>query len=129
MEWLLSSLHKKAYGDWVGNPQGMSPDPARCCEAVWRAERFARESQCGRARGYGPEKAYCKQHDPEAVAAREKAASDRYNAQWENRRLEIGGKYFFAALCKIADGDNDPRATAAVAIAGFKRPPSTQGGE
>jgi hypothetical protein len=77
--------------------------------------------QCARPRGYGPEKAYCKQHSPEAAAAREKVAKERYEKEMANWRLQLAGPRFFAALCKIADGDNNPRETALDAIKGYRK--------
>lgn len=121
-EWTLSSFHEKKYGDWAGNPVGIKPDPERCCESIWTKERWSRHQQCGRRRGFGPEKAYCKQHDPDAVAARKAVAEEKYQKEHERDQIKWSAQRLFAALCKIADGDNDPRATAAEAIKGLKRP-------
>lgn len=118
-EWTLSSLHQKAYGQWAGNERGIPADPARCCEEVY--DRFVKFHQCTRPRGHGPEKAFCKQHTPDAKAARAKAADEKFQKEMEKKRIGWDGPKFFAALCKIADGDNDPRQTALDAIKDYRK--------
>ncbi|TMN46124.1 hypothetical protein, partial [Pseudoalteromonas piscicida] len=61
--------------------------------------------------------AYCKLHDPEAVALRQKETRTREDARYRKMRLEWAGPRFFEVLKQIADGHNDPRALAAEAIA------------
>jgi hypothetical protein len=118
-EWTLSTLHRKAYGHNIKHP----PVADRCCEDVTTYHgRWPHHKQCSRPRGYGPEKAYCKQHDPDVVAARQKAVDERQEVEWQKKRIEWAGPRLFAALCKITDGDNDPRTTALAAIKGLKRP-------
>jgi hypothetical protein len=72
--------------------------------------------QCYNGRGYGPEEAYCKIHDPAKVEARRKASSERGEREFQDMRITLAAPAFFAALCKIADGANDPRQVAADAI-------------
>jgi len=120
-EWTLSSLHSKKYGDWAGNPRGTPADPSRCCERAGGYGRGEIPHQCSKKRGYGPEKAYCKQHDPASVKARRDAEAARYEKHMAGRRLEWAGPRLFAALCKIADGDNNPRETAAEAIKDMRK--------
>lgn len=120
-EWTLSNHHAKAYGRWPTNPQGTPPDPARCCDQVLSYRGLPH--QCTRPRGHGPEQAYCKQHSPEAVAARDKAAKERYEKEMADWRLKLAGPRFFAALCKIADGNKNPRETALEAIKGYRKEP------
>lgn len=119
-EWTLSSFHHKAYGQWGGNPRGTRPDPARCAESVTPNERGPIPHQCYRKRGYGPEQAYCSVHDPERVAKKRAERDAREREAMAKRRIEWEGHRMFAALCQIADGDNDPRAIAAKAIEGLR---------
>jgi hypothetical protein len=81
---------------------------------------FGRERQCSRK---AARDGYCKQHHPEAEKIRNQAASDRF--QKEARRYAMGfyGESFMAALVKIRDGDNDPRATALAALEQCKYAP------
>jgi hypothetical protein len=105
-----NSLYKESYGAWAGNREGRKPNLTLCCEAVWiREGNWSRESQCTRKRGFGPDLAYCKQHDPAAVEARKKAATAKYNEQHNRERYSWHGRSFFDALQKIADGHNDAR--------------------
>lgn len=112
-------LYPEKYGAWAGYPQGHAPDYARCCEEVWSKDRWSRASQCGRKRGHGPDSAYCRQHDPEAAAKRQREAAERGAAKWRTRLLEIYGKTFYDALVKIASGHNDARGLAQEALDKF----------
>lgn len=114
-------FYLKSYGAWAGDLKGRAPDYTCCCESVWSRGRWSRSYQCQRKRGFGPDKAYCKQHDPEVAKARKDAADARSNAKWQARRLEIYGKTFFDALKKIADGHNDARGLAQEVIDTFNK--------
>lgn len=115
-------LYKTKYGGWGGNPEGHKPDFARCCEEVGRnIGRWTSFGQCTRKRGYGPDKAYCKQHDPEAVRARRKALDAKYNEQHNKDRYRRYGPTFYNALKKIADGHNDARGLAKETLDEFHR--------
>lgn len=114
----VNGHYKARYGQWAGNPNGHLPDFDRCCENL--RDRYQPGGyQCTRKRGYGPDGAYCKQHDPAAVAEREAKSKKKYDEQWHRRRLELGGRRFYEALRKIADGHNDPRALAQETIAPY----------
>lgn len=114
--------YRERYGAWAGNPQGRAPDLTRCCEEVTTyVGRFPQHHQCGRKRGYGPDKAYCKQHDPEAVKARREASEAKYNAEFNKRRYQWHGRKFFDVLKIIADGHNDPRTLARETIDEFMK--------
>jgi len=71
---------ERRYNAWAGNPAGIPEDPARCIEEVSPNERggFVHRHQCNRKRGHGPDGLYCKQHSPEAHAARKAAGDARY---------------------------------------------------
>jgi len=70
----------RRYGRWAGNPKGMIERPERCIEQVWGNGRGAMASQCSRPRGHGPDGLWCKQHTPDAKAARAKKQDERYRA-------------------------------------------------
>lgn len=108
-----NKLYPNRYGAWAGNPEGAAPDFTHCCEEVtFYIGRWPKNKQCDRKRGYGPDQAYCKQHDPAAVEKRRGAADARYRDAQNKRRYELYGRTFFDALKKIADGHNDPRTLA-----------------
>lgn len=92
-------------------------DPTKCKAGVTDNDRTAYYHQCRKKAGRD---GWCAAHHPDAVAARRQASSDRFDAQ--TRKLALGwyGERFLAALCKIRDGDNDPRATAREALDGVK---------
>lgn len=115
-----SSLYKSTYGAWAGRPDGHKPDYSRCCEEVGRdMGRWTSFGQCTRARGHGPDKAYCKQHDPDvAKARREKVAADQ-KAKYYADMKRAHGPSFLATLRKIADGHNDPRTLATEIVEAF----------
>lgn len=113
-----STLYKSNYGTMGFSKR---PDYKLCCEQVISYEtNWPRLHQCQRKRGFGPEQAYCKQHDPEAVKARQAANDKRANESWNKRRYEFSGKRFFDVLQQIADGHNDARGLAQETIAKFK---------
>jgi hypothetical protein len=125
MTYELSSFHSKYYGASY-SPQ--KPDAERCCEGIygdWRSH------QCKRKRGYGPEEAYCKTHDPVAVKAKNDAQSAKWAAEWAEaeakRKLASNAQNFLDSLRLIADGHNDPRSLAIEAIKDFPTP--TMGNE
>lgn len=119
----VTSLHQERYNS-LGGRSGSPADPSRCCVEVSDRQRWISYSQCARKRGYGPEGAYCKQHDPSAVKKRnderEAAYAEeraRQNKAWELQRLAPSMK---ATLESIRDGANDVRGLAAAVLAQFK---------
>jgi len=114
-----SSRYKQHYGD---NFAKRPPDYTRCCEEVTHyIGNWSHWDQCARKRGHGPDGAYCKQHDPEVVAKRNRETREREDARYQKLRLELAGPRFFAILEKIASGHNDPRTLAKEAIAPYRR--------
>lgn len=102
----------RRYNKWAGNPSGHEEDTSRCVMSVTPNERggFAHSHQCNRKRGHGPDKLYCKQHDPAETKAR---WDKKLNcAQRPNRLIAA----YREALEKIAAGHNDPRTLAAEAL-------------
>lgn len=114
------SHYPKSYGAWAGDPKGHEPDFTRCCVGVWSKERWSREGQCARKNGFGPDGAYCKQHDPAVKKAREDEARARWTKKWNAERYQWHGRTFFDALVKIADGHNDARGVAQEVIKEFR---------
>lgn len=112
--------YKEKYGNWAGNPAGRAPDFKRCCEEVWSKERFSISSQCRKPRGYGPEKAYCKIHDPDYVKEKSIKQRQEYIERVNKERYKWHGREFFNALEIIANGHNDPRTLATEVIKKFK---------
>lgn len=108
---MINTRYPKSYGAWAGNTRGNAPDFNRCCESVSDARIF-HHYQCSRKRGHGPDQAYCKTHDPEAVAAREKKSHDEYVIKHNKERYRWNGPAFYAALKQIAEGHNDARGLA-----------------
>lgn len=113
---MTNSLYLDKYRAWAGDPMGRKPDFARCCKSVTGFPSHF-QSQCSRKRGHGPDKAYCKQHDPDVTKKREADAAARSQAKWQERLYEIYGKSFYDALKKIAGGHNDARGLALKMIA------------
>lgn len=89
-------------------------DPAKCCKGVWSGGRASMQSQCSRKPGFGPDGLYCKQHDPEAVERRRKAASDKY----EREAAAWMRPYTCAQACAgMADPEKEVAALKACAVA------------
>jgi hypothetical protein len=81
-------------------------DVTRCAVSVSGRERWPSAHQCHRKRGYGPDKLYCKQHDPAVEQARRAQADKRWDDKRKaesrpRRRLELAIK----ALEQIASGE------------------------
>lgn len=72
----LKDHYPKSYGAWAGNEAGRKPDFTRCCESVASGRGSWHSSQCSKPNGHGPDGAYCKIHDPEAVKARQEKSSE-----------------------------------------------------
>lgn len=121
----LKSHYAAAYGQWAGNQRGSSPDYDLCC-ATCHDKYHPGGYQCTRKRGYGPDDAFCKQHDPAAQAERDRVARAKYDAERRRESIRWAGASFLAALSKIADGHNDPRALAAEVIAPYRNPPNAE---
>ena len=110
----------EVYRPAINPTPGISSRPLngeQCQAGVWSKDRWAEYYQCQRK----PAKdGWCKQHHPEAEAVRKAAADTKYNAETRKWLMGAYGERMMAALIKIRDGDNDPRATAADALAGIK---------
>ena len=75
--------------------------------------------QCRRKPGHGPEKLYCKQHDPAEVEKREYKRQKKWDKEWENKRMEFSGKRFYDVLKTISDGHNNARLLAKETLENF----------
>lgn len=107
----LKAHYPKAYGMWAGLPNGHKPDYTRCCHGVQGPNSWYTETQCTLRNGNGPDGAYCKVHDPAAVANREQASKDRYTKKRRDENLLFTRK-ILRVLKAIEAGHNDPRALA-----------------
>lgn len=74
----LAQARKYRYNTWGGNPLGNQYREGYCAENVHDGGRGGMFHQCTRKATTGPSKLFCGQHNPAAVAAREKARADRY---------------------------------------------------
>lgn len=93
-------------------------DPSRCKAGVWDSQSsWPRYDQCQRKAG---QDGWCKQHHPDAVAERAKASDAKYKASMRKAAMGFYGERMMRALIKIRDGDNDPRTTAAEALANIE---------
>jgi len=108
-------------GRWPTGSSKAELDPTRCKASVREQGMWPRFYQCKRKATLD---GWCKQHHPDAQAARDKAAMDKHHAGQRKRAMGYYGETFMAALIKIRDGDNDPRQTAAAALAGCKYTPT-----
>lgn len=114
--------YKAKYGGWAGNEHGRVADLTRCCVEVTRYENgWPRNHQCNRKRGHGPDGEYCKQHDPAAVAERNRASHEKHDAAWQIRRKEIAGPRMFKIIEQIANGHNDACSLAREFLEGFRK--------
>jgi hypothetical protein len=116
---MKNDLYPKTYGSWGGNPTGYRPDYKLCCEQI-SIDTWHR-GQCSRKRGFGPDEAYCKQHDPEVIAARQKKSELEYNKKMNQAKYGWEGHRFYDVLEKIANGHNDARGLATETIENFKK--------
>lgn len=115
---LENRLYKPDYG--YGLHGVKKPDYSLCCVEVCRPQGgWTYFGQCAKKRGYGPDGAYCKTHDPATVAARQEKANASYKAKSNAERYSWHGRAFYNALKQIAEGHNDARGYAAEVIAKF----------
>lgn len=116
-----NSAYKKNYGR-----VGRGPDFERCAKSVWH-DHSRSSHQCSRKRGHGPGEAYCKQHDPVAIKAKEDARRAEWDRKAERRRVQRaralmqtdGYAKAVEFMQLISEGHNDPRALAAEWLADF----------
>ncbi len=101
-----------SWQELVGRDSGVNRE--QCKEKVWRDWQH---SCCMRA---AVKDGYCRQHHPDAVLARRKAADKKYDAQRRMRALAIRAPFFRQALQKIADGAEDSQQIALEALKGVK---------
>jgi hypothetical protein len=109
--------------------QKFQPDYTRCCEQVHGTSRADGIYQCRRKNGFGPNGAYCKQHDPDAVKAKAAARQAEYDAKGAREIARWKATAALEpALRQIAAGHNDPRSLAESVIAALdaaRRPTPT----
>jgi hypothetical protein len=97
------------------------PDYARCAASVADGGRMVTSIQCSRKNGHGPEGAWCKQHDPQAIAAKRKSELAARKKAWDNASRKAA---FIAeaqdAIRAIAEGHNDPMTLAREILARYE---------
>lgn len=114
---MTESHYRKEYGMNMGKS---GPDLTRCCVEVGRdMGRWTQFGQCANRRGFGPDKAYCKTHDPAVVEARKAKVHAQQTAKHNAHRYEWHGRTFYNALKQIAEGHNDSRGLAQSVIDTF----------
>ncbi len=91
-----AKAHK--YGAWAGDPKGSPYRPGYCVREV-NADKF-HFCQCGRLAKYGPEKQYCKQHDPETIKAKEEKERLEREKAWKKGEEDYKRRSALAALAK-----------------------------
>jgi hypothetical protein len=104
------------------------PDYARCAASVADGGRMVTSSQCRRKNGHGPEGAWCKQHDPQASAAKKQASAAKKaarHAAWKRELDQKARDVEFASESKnairaIAEGHNDPMTLAREILARYE---------
>ena len=110
----MAEIYTPSKHSYQGSTAPLAPD--RCKAGVYPQERWSRTHQCTRK----PVKdGWCRTHHPDAEAERKAAASAKYEAEMRRHAMGWHGERMMAALIKIRDGDNDPRTTAAEALAGI----------
>lgn len=112
---------------------------ANCRESCWTRESWNHTYQCTRKAivfrcvdGYEGELGFCRQHDPVAVAAKNKARNDAWHAKWaaadaaheRDKQIKVAAEAARVALERIAAGHNDPRSLAAEVLALY--PPGSE---
>ena len=107
------TLYRANYGrGYLNNP----PDYSKCCGSVSNGSFGSK--QCSRAAGHGPHGAYCKQHDPEAVAKKREDQSAKWRAEHSAQaRQSAFMRDCQDAIRQIAAGHNDPAGLAREIIA------------
>lgn len=103
-----------------------SLNPARCKAMIADRQIWSLRYQCHRA---PVRDGFCKQHHPDAEAARRAKSHARWEERYaeDQRRRALAGfgahaSSLYAALKAIADGHNDPRTVAREAIEGIDPP-------
>lgn len=101
-------------------------DPTRCKATVVDRQIWSLSYQCRRAH---VRDGFCKQHHPDAEAARRAKSHARWQEQfaadqkrWSAVEFGAHAAKLYAALKAIADGHNDPRTLAREAIEGIDPP-------
>jgi hypothetical protein len=115
-----SKCYQESYGNWSGNPDGRPANHSLCCKSVYAKGKII-SHQCRKARGFGPDRAYCKQHDPLAIEARRKITAEKWDAKFADERPKLHAAEFLNALRDIAAGHNDAKGLAQQVLAEFDK--------
>jgi hypothetical protein len=97
------------------------PDFARCADSVYSGSVWRGSKQCSRKNGHGPDGAFCKQHDPVALAAKRVEEDAAWKRELDQKHRESA---FIAeskdAIRAIAEGHNDPMTLAREILARYE---------
>jgi hypothetical protein len=97
------------------------PDFARCADSVYLGSVWHGSKQCSRKNGHGPDGAFCKQHDPVALAAKRVAEEAAWKREWDQKARESAfTSESKAAIRAIAEGHNDPMTLAREILARYE---------
>lgn len=102
---------KAQYREGYGIRGAQRPNYTRCAENVWERGRGFNAAQCSRKNGHGPHGAWCKQHDRDAIKARDDARRAKWDADKAAAKIQrdlIAER--LTIIQQIADGHNDARA-------------------
>ena len=113
---------KAHYRDSYGhNRYAAKPDFARCADRVYSSDAWSGTKQCSRKNGHGPDGAFCKQHDPVALAAKRVARDAAWRREWDQKARESAfTAESKAAIRAIAEGHNDPMTLAREILARYE---------
>ena len=84
----MSEYPRKAYGAWAGRSRGVPYNKQYCAYEVWGG-MGASHHQCSKPRGFGPDKIFCRIHDPVAIIMRRGAQT----ARWEQKTKRLNVPY------------------------------------
>jgi hypothetical protein len=108
---------RPAYGRYGG----VRPDFARCADTVSSGSIWHGSKQCSRKNGHGPDGAFCKQHDPQALAAKRVARDAAWRREWDQKaRKSAFTSESKNAIRAIAEGHNDPMTLAREILARYE---------
>ncbi|MFN7882814.1 MAG: hypothetical protein ACK5PF_07350 [bacterium] len=97
------------------------PDFARCADSVYSGDAWSGAKQCSRKNGHGPDGAFCKQHDPVALAAKQVARFAAWKRESDQKAREIVfTSESKTAIRAIAEGHNDPMTLAREILARYE---------
>lgn len=86
---------------------GMAEDKTKCQEEVSDGGRWLSYHQCRKPRGFGPEKQFCKVHDPKYIEAKDKARQAKWDLRHKRDRVQWAGHRLLRLLIRAAPHISD----------------------